>query len=114
MVDTQWYVAADQPLQLVVQVEVVECQLVELQLQLEQPQQLDVEQLDHAAASPMTVALSIISKVSVSRAWRLSVKVFPISPSFLSCRIDQDVRVSRTRTAVRALAEATSGFRVMS
>lgn len=60
------------PLQLVVDVELVALplQLVAPQLQLEQPQQLDVEQLDQAGWSISSSVVSWISKVSVSRADR--------------------------------------------
>ncbi|TQL78781.1 hypothetical protein FB566_4375 [Stackebrandtia endophytica] len=50
----------DQPLQLVVEVELVALplQLVAPQLQLDVPQQLDVEQLDHAGWSVSSWAVS--------------------------------------------------------
>jgi hypothetical protein len=64
------------PLQLVVDVELVALplQLVAPQLQLEQPQQLEVEQLDHAGWSVFNCAVSWISNVSVSRAERSFVR----------------------------------------
>lgn len=63
---------SDQPLQLVVDVELVALplQLVAPQLQLDVPQQLDVEQLDHAGWSVSNWAVSWISKVSISKADR--------------------------------------------
>lgn len=65
-------VTIGQPLQLVVDVELVALplQLVAPQLQLEQPQQLDVEQLDHAGWSVTSSVVSWISNVSISNADR--------------------------------------------
>jgi len=56
----------------VVEVELVALplQLVAPQLQLEQPQQLDVEQLDQAGWSVSNCAVSWISNVSISKAER--------------------------------------------